>query len=122
MTLVSLTRPRLVLTLTDSQCVGEYAGGVYTEEDHVFQLEGQLRGILYPILGWNCKEWAVGFGARALGMCPHFGHVTVFICLVCEVKVERVAASPLVVFPGLDVDMYGRRACVRVFVGVLRWD
>jgi hypothetical protein len=44
MTLVSLTRPRLVLTLADSQCVGEYAGGVYTEEDHVFQLEGQLWG------------------------------------------------------------------------------
>ncbi len=55
-------------------------------------------------------------------MCPHFGHVTVVICQVCEVKVKRVAASPLVVFPGFDVDMYGRRACVRVFVGVLRWD
>ena len=35
---------------------------------------------------------------------------------------ERVPASLLVVFPGFDVDVYGRRACVSMFVGVLRWD
>ena len=60
------------------------------------------------------------WGART-EHCPHLRHVTVFVCVVCEVKVERVPVSLLVVFPGIDVDVYGRRACVSVFVGVLRW-
>ena len=44
-------------------------------------------------------------------MCPHLGHVTEFVCVVCKVKMERVLASLLVFFPGFEVDVYGRRAC-----------
>ena len=100
--------------------MGGYAGVVYAEVNrHVFQLEGQLRSFQNPIFGWYCKEWAVWFGVRALCMCSHLGHVTVFVCVVCEVKVERVSASFLVVLPCFDVDVNGYRACVRVSVGVL---
>ena len=48
-------------------------------------------------------------------MCPHFGHVTVFVCVVCVVKVERVPASFLVVLSCFDVDVNGCRVCVRVY-------
>ena len=89
-----------------------YAGGIYAEVGcHVFKLEGQLRGFQYPIFGWYCKEWAVGFGMRALSMCPHLGHVAVFVCVVCAVS--------LVVLSCFDVDVNGCRVCVRVYVGVL---
>ena len=52
-------------------------------------------------------------------MCPHLGHVIVFVCVVCEVKVERVSASFLVVLPCFDVDVNGCRVCVQVRAGVL---
>ena len=64
------------------------------------------------IFGLYCKEWAVGFGARALSMCPHLGHVTVFVCVVCALKLERVSASLLVILSCFDVDMNGCRVCV----------
>ena len=39
--------------------MGGYAGGDYSEVDRpVFQLEGQLGGLPYSILGWNCEERA----------------------------------------------------------------
>ena len=60
--------------------------------------------------------------ARALRMCPHLGHITVFVCVVCAVKVKRVAASFLVVFSCFDVDMNGNGVFVRVYVGMLGWD
>ena len=52
-------------------------------------------------------------------MCLHLGHVTVFVCVVCAVKVERVSASFLVVLSCFDVDVNGCRVCVRVYVRVL---
>ena len=97
-----------------------YAGEIYAEVGcHVFQVKGWLQSFQYPIFEWYCKEWAVGFGARTLSMCPHLGHVTVFVCVVCAVKVERVSASFLVVLLCFDVDVSGCRVCVRVYVGVL---
>ena len=52
-------------------------------------------------------------------MCPHFGDVTVFVCWVGIVKVERMSASFLVVFPGFDVDVYSHGARMNVFEGML---
>ena len=53
-------------------------------------------------------------------MCSHFGDVTVFVRRVGAVKVEHMAASFLVVFPGFDVDVYSHHgARVSGFVGVL---
>ena len=90
---------------------------------HIFQLEGQLFGsLLYPILGWNCEEWAAGLRACALRMCPHLGLVAKLIGLLCEVEVKRVPASMFVVLTAFDMYMYGRGLGVGVFVGVLRGD
>ena len=58
-------------------------------------------------------------GACVLCMCPHLGYVTVRVCWVGSVKVKRMSASFLVVFPGFDVDVYCQGARMDVFVGVL---
>ena len=55
-------------------------------------------------------------------MCLQFRDVTVFVRRVGAVKVERMAASFLVVFPGSNVDVYSNGARVSVFVGVLCGD
>jgi hypothetical protein len=55
-------------------------------------------------------------------MCPHFGDVAVFVRRVGAVKVERMALSFMVVFPGFDVDVYRNGVRVGVFVGVLCGD
>ena len=52
-------------------------------------------------------------------MCPHFGEVTVFVRRVNAAKVERMAATFLVVFP---VDVYSNGVRVSVLVCVLCGD
>ena len=48
-----------------------------------------------------------------------FGDVTVSVRRVGAVKVERMAASFLVVSPGLDVNVYSNGIRLSVFVGML---
>ena len=60
-------------------------------------------------------------GARAGYVSTFRTHNNIYLS---GVRDERGACSrvPVGRFSGFDVDMYGRRAYVRVFMGVLSWD
>ena len=53
---------------------------------------------------------------------PQFRDVTIFVCRVGALKVERVTASFLVVLPGSNMDVYSDGVRGSVFVCVLCGD